>query len=259
MLSAISLLTALVIAVIYPLCFWISFKNPIKHNFHHFHLGFPTVLAGIVTAFIFMGSFSDYIRLLSLVWLVGLLGISLLSWRRESIHPVFITPYVLVGLIVFFQVQGVLTHSAPIAILNFVGLLAGLILCTVLFAMNLGHFYLNVHGLPIEHLRRANHALSVFLCIRLVYDVYALLTERIIYREEEIGAFTFITTMDGVFVWIAILFGVVFPLISMYFVYGTLKLKNTQSATGILYVILASILLGDLTYKYYLIKFGLIL
>ena len=54
-----------------------------------------------------------------------------------------------------------------------------------------------------------------------------------------------------------IFFGALFPLFSLYFVLGTLKLKNTQAATGILYVTLCSVLLGDLTYKYYLIKFGI--
>ena len=34
-------------------------------------------------------------------------------------------------------------------------LLGGFILCSALFAMNLGHWYLNVHGLPIAHLKRA--------------------------------------------------------------------------------------------------------
>ena len=54
-------------------------------------------------------------------------------------------------------------------------------------------------------------------------------------------------------------FGTIFPLVALYFVDGTLKVKSTQSATGILYVILIAILIGDLTYKYYLIQYGIVL
>ena len=69
----------------------------------------------------------------------------------------------------------------------------------------------------------------------------------------------FMTRMDGFLLIIALFFGVILPIITLHFVKEVLKLKNTQSATGILYVILCSILFGDITYKYYLIKFGITL
>jgi hypothetical protein len=38
-----------------------------------------------------------------------------------------------------------------------------------------------------------------------------------------------------------------------------LKLQATQSATGLIYVSVLSILFGDLLFKYYLLKFGFLL
>ncbi len=82
-----------------------------------------------------------------------------------------------------------------------------------------------------------------------------LLFGKVIYLGENISLIHFIGIMDGFMLWVAIFFGVVFPLVSLYFAFGTLKLKNTQATTGILYVILAAVLLGDLAFKYFLIKY----
>ena len=74
-----------------------------------------------------------------------------------------------------------------------------------------------------------------------------------------IPLYVFMNRMDGFFLWVAIFFGTLLPLICNYFVIGTLKVKSTQSATGILYAILVAVFMGDLTYKYYLFKYGIAL
>ena len=137
--------------------------------------------------------------------------------------------------------------------------LGGLIFSASLFTMNLGQWYLNVHGLPISHLRKASCVLGGFLFLRLIWDMLMISSGHILYDGNDISLIKFMSKIDGFFLLIALFFGTLFPLISLYFVKGTLDVKNTQSATGILYVILTSILIGDLTYKYYLIKFGIAL
>ena len=77
------------------------------------------------------------------------------------------------------------------------------------------------------------------------------------YGGEQTRCLDFMNSMDGFMLWMALFFGVLFPLAGLYFAFGTLKLKNTQATTGILYVLLSAVLLGDLAYKYYLIKFGI--
>ena len=125
--------------------------------------------------------------------------------------------------------------------------------------MNLGHWYLNVHGLPIAHLNRAVSVLGGCLFIRALADVYFIFAQKLLYDGELISIFQFMLQFDGFFLWIALFFGTLFPLISLYFAKGALDVKNTQATTGILYAILCSVLIGDLTYKYYLIKFGVAL
>ena len=47
MLTKIPLLTLLIFSVTYPLCFWLSARDPLKNKFHHFHIGLPNVTAGL--------------------------------------------------------------------------------------------------------------------------------------------------------------------------------------------------------------------
>ena len=77
------------------------------------------------------------------------------------------------------------------------------------------------------------------------------------YDGEQVSLLHFMFTIDGFLLWVAIFFGTVFSLGASYFAFGTLKLKNTQATTGILYVLLSAVLLGDLAYKYYLLKFAI--
>ena len=46
------------------------------------------------------------------------------------------------------------------------------------------------------------------------------------------------------------------PITLNFFIWRTLNLQATQSATGLLYVSIVSILFGDLLFKYYLLQYG---
>ena len=50
---------------------------------------------------------------------------------------------------------------------------------------------------------------------------------------------------DGVFVWMRLLFGLAGPLSLIWFVWKTVEIRSTQSATGILYVQLFLVLSGE--------------
>ncbi len=61
---------------------------------------------------------------------------------------------------------------------------------------------------------------------------------------------------DGVFVWMRLLFGLAGPLSLIWFIWKTVEIRSTQSATGILYVQLFLVLAGELLAKYLRVAAG---
>jgi hypothetical protein len=62
---------------------------------------------------------------------------------------------------------------------------------------------------------------------------------------------------DGVFVWMRLLFGIAGPVSLLWFIWKTVEIRSTQSATGILYVQLFLVLSGELLAKYLRVAAGL--
>ncbi len=265
MLITIPLLTALLFASIYPLCFWISARDPLKNDFHKFHIGLPNFVGGVgVVGLLFM-DVPLFLKVAAVLWKALFIFLSYHYWKKGTVNPRMITIPCVVGLGVFCLVLDhlvILPHSSQLiassrAAIMGSAILDGFILCLSFYTMNLGHWYLNVHGLPMSHLKRAVYVFWFFLILRGLLDLWALLTMRIFSRGEMISLWQFVGQMDGFFLVIAFFFGTMFPIISLWFVKGTLDVKSTQSATGILYVVVSSVLIGDITYKYYLIRYGL--
>ncbi len=255
MLTKIPLLTLLIFSIAYPLCFWLSARDPLKKNFHHFHIGLPNLTAGLCIVAMMMLGLPAAIIQIALFWLVIFFGITFVWWPKPTVNPFWILFLSAIGLWVYVLAHTQLLGGNIASIL--VSILGGLILSAAFYAMNLGHWYLNVHGLPLIHLKRATIALAIVLGARLLWDVIMFFATRVMYRGEEITIAAFVGRIDGIFLLVAFFFGTLFPLVSIYFVWGTLQAKSTQSATGILYVLLSAILIGDIAYKFYLLHYSL--
>jgi hypothetical protein len=67
----------------------------------------------------------------------------------------------------------------------------------------------------------------------------------------------FLLDFDGLLLLVALFMGNIFPIIINYFVWKTLEVQATQSATGLVYVSIISVLFGDIIFKYYLLQYGL--
>ncbi len=254
MLVAIPLLSFLLFAACYPLFFWLSAKDPLKNNFHRFHLGCPVFIGGMAVAGLWFLPVDQALKNASLLWLLGALAVTAVFWNKETVRPLAATLISLWGLKLFAAVYAL--YGKPDVVPMAICILSGLIVAAAFYAMNLGHFYLNVHGLNIKHLKNAVMALAILLTLRLAWNIYYLSAGQLMHGGEVKPAWAFINSLDGFLLWVAIFFGTAFPLVGLYFAFGTLKLKNTQATTGILYALLSAILLGDLAYKYYLLKFG---
>ena len=241
--------------VTYPLCFWISCRDPIKNHFLRFHLGCPVFLSGLAIVGSYFLPVDGHLKLLALTWLILALILTAYFWNKETVHLGLITLLCLWGtkLYTSFYIALVSTDLREIGS----SILSGLILSSIFYAMNLGHFYLNVHGLKIHHLKNSVMVFGALLLLRLLWNIYGIVNFQTMLGGEMISVGHFLMTMEGIFLTVALFFGVLFPLGSLYFALGTLKLRNTQATTGILYVILSAVLLGDLTYKYYLLKYSI--
>lgn len=123
-------------------------------------------------------------------------------------------------------------------------------------AMILGHYYLVVLDLPISALRRLTVLLVAALAVRTVVVGSALFATDAGLRMAGLvagGAFD----PDGIFVWMRLLFGIAGPLSLLYFIWRTVEIRSTQSATGILYVQLFLVLAGELLAKHLRVFSGL--
>src|SRR5690606_341184 len=60
----------------------------------------------------------------------------------------------------------------------------------------------------------------------------------------------YIFSIDGIFFWQRVLFGLAGPAVLAYLTWETAKIQSTQSATGILYVDFFTVVVGEVLAKY---------
>jgi hypothetical protein len=124
-------------------------------------------------------------------------------------------------------------------------------------AMILGHYYLVVLDLPIQALRRLTVLLIVAIALRTVVVAIVLAgpTHPGVAEARTVAAG--LLSIDGVFVWMRLLFGIAGPLSLVWFIWKTVEIRSTQSATGILYVQLFLVMAGELLAKYLRVAVGI--
>ncbi len=131
-------------------------------------------------------------------------------------------------------------------------LTSALFLGSVCFAMILGHWYLVSPALSIRPLRRATRLILASLTAKsllfgLALYLYATAADPA--RQETVRAFL---GAGGFFLWARALFGIVAPAILSLMIWSTVKIRSTQSATGLLYVATVLVLIGELLSKFLL-------
>jgi protein NrfD len=124
-------------------------------------------------------------------------------------------------------------------------------------AMILGHFYLVVLDLPISALRRLTLMLIAGIVLRTLVVGFVLLGPAHAGFESAHQVAIGLWDPDGVFIWMRILFGIAGPLCLVWFIWKTVEIRSTQSATGILYVQLFLVMSGELLAQYLRVVAGL--
>ncbi len=115
---------------------------------------------------------------------------------------------------------------------------AGLLLGSVLTAMLLGHWYLNTPSMQLAPLKRLLLLVFAALALRILTNGSSLILE--LGQAEAWGVRTWSIIS---FRWLA---GLVGTLVLTVLTWQTLKIPNTQSATGILYAAVILTFLGEL-------------
>lgn len=110
------------------------------------------------------------------------------------------------------------------------------LLGSVNLAMTLGHWYLVVRGMPIEPLKRLTIATLVAGIAKLILVFAAILIG---------GVWHEVAVHQGIFFWMRAGWGLGGPLILFPMVWGTVKIRSTMAATGILYVDVVAVVIGE--------------
>jgi len=148
-------------------------------------------------------------------------------------------------------------HAAQRGLIVATDLTSALLIGAAAAAMILGHWYLIVIDLPILALRRLTVLLVVALVLRLLVVGFALAGPVHAGLVDARAVAAGLWSPDGVFVWMRVLFGIVGPFSLIWFIWKTVEIRSTQSATGILYVQLFLVMSGELLSKYLRIAAGL--
>jgi len=117
------------------------------------------------------------------------------------------------------------------------------ILGSINLAMLLGHWYLVVRGMPIDPLKRLTIAtvISTIAKIALVTVVLLLASGGFSYGSAGYR----ITVSQGIFFWMRVGWGLLAPLALYPLIWGTVRIRSTMAATGILYVDVVAVVIGE--------------
>ncbi len=118
-------------------------------------------------------------------------------------------------------------------------LTAGLLLGSTMAAMLLGHWYLNTPTMQLAPLRRLVALMTGAVLLRIAVCSAGLAMSLSLFESLETGRLTLLALR-----WLA---GFAGTLLLIGMTWQTLKIPNTQSATGMLYVAVITTFLGELT------------
>ncbi len=110
------------------------------------------------------------------------------------------------------------------------------LLGSVNLAMLLGHWYLVVRGMAIDPLKRLTIATLAATIVKVLVVTIAIIAG---------GAWYEVAIRQGIFFWMHAGWGLLGPLLLYPMVWGTVKIRSTMAATGILYVDVVAVVIGE--------------
>lgn len=167
---------------------------------------------------------------LLLISLIGLVALTADAWLyRPAVPPVW--------------VQDLLIP------LNFIS--TGLVLGGFLAGMIFGHYYLVTTEMP----KKLLVSMAWILIGVLVFRIAAVGTTLLLHKAIVYPGIDFLGTLmsfegHGIFFWERVLVGLAIPAVVVVMIWSTARIGSNQSATGIMYVAIAFVFIGELVARY---------
>jgi len=123
-------------------------------------------------------------------------------------------------------------------------------------AMILGHWYLVLPSMDVSYLQSIVGMHIASMAVRVLVVAAAVWFAIATWRPDIDAGPSFrhyILSVDGIFFWQRVLFGLAGPAVLSYLTWETAKIRSTQSATGILYVDFFTVVVGEVLAKYILL------
>jgi hypothetical protein len=163
------------------------------------------------------------------------------------------------GVISFFGALSMNISQLAIGRENFFllinSVLASFVLGFSMAAMMLGHWYLVQPKLSIDELGRTTLIMIFFLLLRFLFGTTQAFS--LLRGMNEVEMLRYFVKAPGVFVLMRYLWGILGALVLSFLVWRTVKIRSTQSATGILYVVVVATLVGEILSLYLAFYFGI--
>jgi hypothetical protein len=169
--------------------------------------------------------------------------LSTIAWHYEKAGPGLLLLFTVAAAAILGAWQAQIPGSDPSALRFFLWkadpVAGGLLLGASMAAMLLGHWYLNSPGMQLAPLRRLVMLIALATLLRCALASIGVWCEFSPADTIESQSLLFLALR-----WLA---GLVAPLLLAYMTWKTLDIPNTQSATGILYVVVIVTFVGELT------------
>jgi hypothetical protein len=230
-------------------------------KFFRFNAGLAAILIAVALAFRPAGP-QDTTSLVALAALLVAEGAIVVYWATvgrmlASIRPALVAIAVAGGgaALVAQALAFVGDRGLPMQVLTVASFLSSAALlggaCT---AMILGHWYLVISSMQVEHLQSIVKVHIASMVVRIAVVVAAVSVAILTWQPGLGPSFRrYILSVDGIFFWQRVLFGLAGPALLSYLTWQTAKIRATQSATGILYVDFFTVVVGEVLAKYLLL------
>lgn len=196
--------------------------------------------------------------LLSILFFLFALVLFIYNLRLWFRHPHHSRPLLWtatgVGLLAVLSSVGYYLPSSAGSIrmisLGLYSLISSLLLGAGVLAMLLGHSYLTRPSLSIVPLR---HLARIFMWLVFVEGGMALLSLLLSSEPERLWNALRLNSFEGLYLWIRLLIGIGGPMVVAPMVLQTVKERATMSATGLLYIAMMMVIVGEIFSRFFLL------